>query len=170
MVEELSKLLHIDWNAREDARANARRELPRLISGYFAHVRKLLSHHPSPAELHKVRLATKRVRYTLDMFRSCYGPGLETRLRELRQIQQLLGDVNDAAATGHFLAAGLKKEPRGRYIADFLEERASQKAAEFLKYWTDVFDAPDREQWWTTYLTRTAARTVRRTAPRKRLR
>jgi len=158
VVEKLSKLLHIKWAERENAAANARRELPLLMSSYFKHVRKLLAADPSPADLHKVRLATKRVRYTFELFRSCYGPGLETRLRELRELQTVLGEVNDAAVTAEFLLKRLKHDPRKRQIHEFLSSRAGSKAGEFTKHWNEVFDAPGREKWWTTYLAHTATR------------
>ena len=57
------------WNERARASANAGRELPRMIADYFDDVRKALSAKASPASLHKIRLASKKVRYTLVFFR-----------------------------------------------------------------------------------------------------
>jgi hypothetical protein len=44
----------------------------------------------------------------------------------------------------------------------FLEERAAAKAEEFRKDWSEVFDAPGQERWWTTYLARHARTPGRR--------
>jgi len=90
------------------AGANARSELPKRAADYFAEVRKTLAENPTLAELHRVRLATKRLRYTLELFRPCYGPGLETRLAALRAIQQLLGEVNDSVSAAKLLPKSMR--------------------------------------------------------------
>ena len=146
----------IEWDERSGAAANARRELPTLVTAYFAHVRGLLAKDPPPPKLHRLRLATKHLRYTIELFRPCYGPGLETRLDELRDVQQLLGEVNDRVAAGRLLAKATKSSPpRGR-VKKFLDAQAAETAQEFRKHWTEVFDAPGREGWWTRYLYREA--------------
>jgi Flp pilus assembly CpaE family ATPase len=96
-------------------------------------------------------LDTKRLRYTLELFRPCYGPGLEARLQGLQRVQQLLGEVNDAVATAALLPMGA----RGRR---FLENRAVAKAREFRKHWAEAMDAPGQEDRWTAYLSRSARR------------
>src|SRR5438477_7680592 len=101
----MRKLERPEWNEREGPAANARRGLPPLVSEYFALVRKVVSNaNASPQKMHGLRLATKQLRYTLELFRSCYGPGLETRMEELRELQQLLGDIADCAATQRTLS------------------------------------------------------------------
>ncbi|HMC60711.1 MAG TPA: CHAD domain-containing protein [Candidatus Solibacter sp.] len=151
----MSRLRHIDWNERRDPGANARRQLPRLMADYFVAVRGWLKGDPSPSALHQARLASKRVRYTLELFRPCYGPGLEARLERLRRLQQVLGDVNDAAATRRLLGKALTAAaPHNELVAAFLDARAQAKAQEFRKEWTEVFDAPGQLQWWIGYLAR----------------
>ena len=139
-----------------DAGENARRVLPALVSKYFAKVRKQLSRDPSPPELHAIRLATKRLRYTLELFRPCYGPGFETRMAELREVQKLLGDVNDASAARKLLSEAMNSGAQKKRMETYLDDRAEKKAADFRREWTEVFDAPGRERWWTAYLAREA--------------
>ena len=139
------------WDEQLDAAANARRELPRLAADYFARARKLLSEDPSPARLHALRLDTKRLRYTLELFRPCYGPGLEARVQSLRRVQQLLGEVNDIVTA----VALLPKGARGRR---FLQNRAQAKAQEFRKHWSVTMDAPGQADRWMAYLARMARR------------
>lgn len=160
----MAKLSRIKWDERAGAAVNARRQLPRLLSGYFARVRGLLEAEPSPPKLHRLRLTTKRLRYTLELFRPCYGgAGLETRLAALRRIQQLLGEVNDTATAGRLLAKSMSGEsPQRARIRRFLEERAERKTQEFRKDWAEVFDAPGQERWWTGYLARNARTPGRR--------
>lgn len=161
----MRKLYHIRWDERAGAAANARRGLPRLAAGYFARVRKLVAAEPSPDELHRLRLETKRLRYTLELFRPCYGPGLETRLAALRRLQQVLGEVNDSAVADRLLSNLMSASPQRVRVLRFLKERAAAKAQEFRKEWTGVFDAPGHEHWWSVYLARHARTPGRRAGP-----
>ena len=101
----------ITWDEKRTAGENARRELPALVSLYFSRVREELANRPTPARLHRLRLATKRLRYTLELFRPCYGPGLEARLAELRKVQQRLGELNDCVAAWDLLSKGMRRSP-----------------------------------------------------------
>jgi CHAD domain-containing protein len=152
----MSKSHRPRWTAHTAAAANARRELPRLVAAYFARVRELLADKPPPAKLHPIRLETKRLRYTLELFRPCYGPGFDTRLAALRHIQQLLGEVNDCSTTEQRINQAMKPSPLRIRIASFLAARAAAQAQLFHAAWTDVFDAPGQELWWTRYLARNA--------------
>jgi CHAD domain-containing protein len=154
----MGKSHKVEWDEKAATAANARAKLPPMVTRYFALVRELLAKDPSPPELHRLRLATKRLRYTLELFRPCYGPGLETRIEELRELQQLLGEVNDSAATKSLLAKAMRKSPQRARVEKFLESRADKKAKEFRQHWTGVFDAAGRERWWTEYLERQAHR------------
>jgi CHAD domain-containing protein len=154
----LAKSHQVEWDQKATAAANARRQLPPAVSQYFAAVRELLAKNPSPPKLHQLRLATKRLRYTLELFRPCYGPGLEARVSELREIQQLLGEVNDSAATGRMLSKSMAASAQRTRVVMLLKRRAAKKAREFRKHWTEVFDAQGREQLWTSYLRRQTRR------------
>jgi CHAD domain-containing protein len=139
----------IKWNEKAGLLPNARRELPRLIAAYFSQVREVLEKDGSPPKLHKVRLASKRLRYTLELFRPCYPAGLEERLDTLRKLQDSLGEVNDAVASARLLREWLKLHPK---VRKFLDDRAGKQAKEFARYWKETFDAPGREAWWTDFL------------------
>ena len=159
----MNKLHQPTWDERTGAAANAHRELPLLAASFFAQVRALLAEDPSPAKLHRLRLLTKRLRYTLELFRPCYGPALDTRLAALRRIQQSLGEVNDSLAAGALLSQAMSAaSPQRARILRYLEERAALKAQEFRQDWAEVFDAPGQERWWTTYLARHARTPGRR--------
>jgi CHAD domain-containing protein len=147
----------IKWNERRSIAINARLLLPRLVAGYFDEVRGFLAEDREPEHLHSMRLAAKRLRYTLELFRRCYGPALEQRLDALKKLQDSLGDVNDAVATGKLLG-----DSADEAVKAFLRARAAEKAAEFHNHWKEVFDAPGREKWWTGYLQKNAR------PPRKR--
>jgi CHAD domain-containing protein len=63
---------------------------------------------PSPAtpDLHRLRIAAKRFRYLLELFRSLYPEGpVGDLLRDLRQLQDVLGGVQDTVVQLHRLGA-----------------------------------------------------------------
>jgi CHAD domain-containing protein len=159
----MSKPLHIAWDGQASPPDNARKYLPQLVAEYFGHGRELLSRRPKPAELHALRLATKRLRYTLELFRPCYGPGLGIRIAALRELQQLLGDINDTVAAERTLVAVLNGASAQRTrIESFLHRQGELKADEFRKQWSEVFDAPGQERWWTGYLARRSRKPARK--------
>ncbi len=123
-----------------------------LAAAYFAEVRNLLAHEPRPKDLHRARLATKRFRYSLELYRRYYGTGLETRLAALRKVQQLLGNVNDSVASWRLLSRLPGPFPQRLAVREFLKQEAGRHAGAFRKEWEEAFDAPGREDWWTAYL------------------
>ena len=143
------------WNETETAARNARRELPGIAADYFQHGRRLFGGEASPAALHRFRLRSKRFRYTLELFRACYGPTFEKRLQSLRQIQQFLGEINDCDATRRIVAAGMPKASRLKLrIERFLEKRTQGRTDACRRYWREVFDASGQESAWRNYLAR----------------
>lgn len=136
------------WAADHLATENAARVLPALAEQYFRDGRAVLPEKTSSAKLHRFRLKTKRFRYTLELFRSIYGPGLEARLRLLRKVQQFLGEANDCAAA-RALLDGRQVAPEA---AAYLESREAERAAEFRSFWRGQLDAPGHEERWIRYL------------------
>jgi hypothetical protein len=148
--------IKIKWDESAGAAANAGSELPRLVSAYFGAVREFLAEDPTLPELHQLRLASKRLRYTLELFRSCYPAGLEDRIRALKKLQDWLGEVNDAVATERLLQRHLISQPK---VRAFLEDRAAEQAAGFTRHWNEIFDAPGREVWWMDFLAKPVTQT-----------
>src|SRR5215471_11711984 len=156
----MNKHKHIKWDESSGAAHNARQHLPALVAAYFAHGREAIGGRATPSELHALRLLTKRLRYTLELFRPCYGPGLRMRLSALRQLQQCLGELNDCATAQRVLAASSKRNSaQKRHLDQFIAHRSLEKAVAFRRIWTQEFDSPGKEQWWTGYLSRHARST-----------
>ena len=145
----------IKWDEAASAAQNARRKLPALAAEYFADGRAMVAGKQSPAAWHRLRLRTKRLRYTLELFRSCYGPSLEQRLHALHKAQQLLGDLNDCAAAGRLIDELLpSRSPQRLRLRRFLDARARRLLAEFREYWSQELDKAGQEQAWRGYLAR----------------
>jgi len=142
----------VEWAPRSRPDINARRHLPQLVSEYFAEARDLLQEVSTPEGLHRLRLISKRLRYTLELFRPCYPPALEERIAALKSVQELLGDINDAVVTAHLI----EEMTGSARMKAYLEDLAARKADEFRTEWRNRFDAPGSESWWIDFLSSTA--------------
>jgi len=145
----------LDWDETASAAVNARAQLPALAQSYFDHGRKLLELSSAPSAMHHFRLETKAFRYTLELFRPCYGPAMERYLSGLREIQDSLGALNDCVATRDLIAEKLpKQDPDCQTIEAFLAGHGKREAAKFSRHWRTTFDSPGQEQRWLRYLSR----------------
>jgi len=110
--------------------------------------------HPERVEeLHAMRIAVKRLRYTLEIFRSLFEGAAEPVLETLKKLQDLLGEVHDCDVWIEFLPLFLEKERRRtfRYFGHerpmarlrpgigFLQEefhrRRAERFEEFRDFW-----------------------------------
>ncbi|SRR5581483_1279474 len=156
----MAKRDRIPWDPAASADTNARARLPALAAAYLAAGRAAAAKPLLPAALHQFRLATKQFRYTLELFRPCYGPGLEQRLKRLQHLQQLLGEINDYATTQELLdSLPHKSGAEHQKVGRFLKRSTSRKIEEFRRYWQNTFNPGEQDRWWTAYLAGTRNRT-----------
>jgi len=149
----MAKLRQVEWDPRATPEANAAAQLPVLIAAYFDEGRTLVDQAADPEKLHRLRLISKRLRYTLELFAPAYGPELTAGLESIKRLQDVLGELNDAVATWRLL------EPmRGAArMKPVLDAQAAARVVEFRKEWREVFDAPGKEQWWIAMLSKAGA-------------
>ena len=115
--------------------------------------RELCDRQPRPANLHRLRLEGKRLRYLLELFGEFYGPGMRARLRRLKGIQRHLGAVSDCDATEALLRRhGLGDSPDARRLVAHLQATSRKQRKAFVAFWRTVFDAPGEEAAWIRYL------------------
>jgi len=144
-----------EWDHMASPGSNARRRLPDLVRSYYEDGRKTASSDPAPEALHDFRLRTKRLRYTVELFRSCYGPGVERWLESLRQIQGHLGAISDCDTTRQICRAALPEASSDRKrLETYLDGQAAREAAAFHRYWRSEFDKPGEARRWETYFGR----------------
>jgi CHAD domain-containing protein len=73
----------------EAQRISARRVAD--LYGYVPYI-----HDPAQAdELHRMRIAAKHLRYSLEIFRSCFGPDIDDRIDDVKSIQEQIGQIHD---------------------------------------------------------------------------
>ena len=146
----MAKRNQLVWIKTRGPAQNASRRLPELSRAYFEEGRTLVNGNFTLKALHGFRLKTKRFLYTLELFRPCYRTGFDQRLARLRQVQDLLGEINDCAST-------LRLVGKNKQVASFLERRMARKRNELRTYWRQTFDRPGQERWWSDYLARSAS-------------
>lgn len=79
--------------------------LPRLIYTQWEAVARFDSviEHANSATLHELRIEFKRLRYVFEFFEEVLGPSLKFVIKEVKQMQDHLGDLNDAEVAGVLL-------------------------------------------------------------------
>ena len=146
--------LDLQWDESRPAAECARMVLPKLAGDFFRQWREVVAASPSVEDLHQLRLAVKRFRYTLELFRPCYGSGLEERLEALKRMQDHLGAMNDCETSTALLQAELIEAASSEEFLRFLSARGEAEKESFLQHWRETFDAPGQEEWWVGYLAR----------------
>lgn len=80
--------------AHESALDAARLILPVRLDELYAHAPAVTD--PAAARAHHdMRIAAKRLRYTMEIFAFLFPPGFEALIKPVRQIQDFLGQVHD---------------------------------------------------------------------------
>jgi CHAD domain-containing protein len=72
---------------------------------------------PPPERLHSLRIACKRLRYTLEFFREVLGPDTKVLIKSIVAIQDHLGNLQDAVVARALLADYLQRGVWGREMA-----------------------------------------------------
>src|SRR5215218_7034485 len=73
---------------------NARRVLAVRIAEFYS-FQPIVSHPELSEALHDMRISAKRLRYTLELFRSQFGKAGERQIERVKAIQELLGTLHD---------------------------------------------------------------------------
>lgn len=108
------------------------------------------------AELHRLRIAGKRLRYSLEIFASCQEPNLFSPAQAcVEAMQKRLGDINDCHEFAAWMRrlAGKGTHPQRADAACWLAERFEAQRLEqsrvFQEEWTRSFH-PILEHWYAT--------------------
>ncbi len=144
----------LSWMPERSCAANASAVLPALAAQYFRQGRAACVEGAVPEELHAFRLASKRLRYCLELFSEQYGPSLSERLGALRDLQQRLGALSDCDSTIRLLHSA--ETPNGaapQLLLNTLSDRRRDATESFLAYWKGHFGMPKVEGDWCDYLT-----------------
>jgi CHAD domain-containing protein len=109
-----------------------RHVLPRLVYEQYATIR---AYEPilgtaNLDELHQLRIEAKRFRYTFEFFSEVLTPDAKTVINATKNLQEHLGDLQDARVAGGILNAYVKKHGDRadlRPVLSYLTNRESEK-------------------------------------------
>ena len=92
-------------NVLPSAAYQVKHVLPRLIYTQWEAVARFdtVIEHANSTTLHALRIEFKRLRYTLEFFEGVLGPSLKLVIKEIKAMQDHLGDLNDAEVAGVLL-------------------------------------------------------------------
>ncbi len=133
--------MKIRWTEDRPLPDEIRSELSKAINNYFDTGDKAFRKKIPWTKLHQFRLESKRFRYTLELFVDFYGPPLQRRIKELKDIQTYLGDINDLIATRALLKGH-------RLFKKDLMTRADHKMAKLRDFWHESIAAEGRREAW----------------------
>jgi CHAD domain-containing protein len=107
-------------------------------------------------ELHLLRIETKRLRYTLEMFAPLYGQIIKSHIHNTKQIQDYLGIIHDCDVWSAFLPPFIENEqalafnyfghilpfkkliPGFQYYQSEINQRRQTYYQEFLTQWNQI--------------------------------
>lgn len=84
----------------------AKRQLPDLVNKRWRRLRRAsrrLGRHPPPRALHDARILAKRTRYATEAIAPAFGPKTRRFAKALANLQDTLGDLNDASIANQWL-------------------------------------------------------------------
>ena len=134
------------WNPSGTAAESAKAAFPKVAQKYFKAGRKAASGKRSAKQLHRFRIATKEFRYSLELFRPIYGPSLERHIDALRELQSILGKLND----DHTLKPFFKGD---KPLRAKLDESMEKHLSQFHDRWKTL-DTDGEEKRWKAYFGR----------------
>ncbi len=150
------------WDPTQTSSENAAIVLPKIAKDFFRRGRKIVQPETPDKKLHRFRLRAKRFRYTLELFKPCYGPTLGEHISAVKQMQDHLGTMNDCAATLELIAASDLADLDGtQQLRGYLEHRGQRERTNFFGYWRRTFGPDDAEKRWMDYLERFAGRVAK---------
>jgi CHAD domain-containing protein len=126
----------------------AHKMLPKLAAEFFDAGEAAAGPLADPKSLHKFRIRSKRFRYAMELFVPLYGPELDDRMKILKNLQTLLGAINDCVATKDLLEDFRKKH---REAVDAVKKKLDRKAGvrvrAFRSYWSKTLGPQKKDTW-----------------------
>ena len=129
----LKKLLALDLEKLSPpCRPNPALPDPRVLAASIAAdlIPRYWQADPNAADLHPLRLATKHLRYSLELFAPFYGRGTVAKLSLLKRLQTHLGDMSDCDAALRFDVV-----KRDGQLCEWLAKRQKSARRKFTEIW-----------------------------------
>jgi len=133
-------------NPQESLRSNA----PLMLHTRLEELYQFAPYISDPAsveELHNMRIAAKRLRYTLEIFAPCFsGKDFEKLSSQVKSIQEQIGEIHDRDVRGPLLSAFLEARGADRPeirpgLERLIQSQRSERDAlyeKFVSYWNKL--------------------------------
>lgn len=131
----------------ENVARNFRRVVPAMLVRYYRRGQRLLKRNPTDADLHRFRIRTKRVRYTLELYADIF-PARDA-LERFRKTQDLLGRLQDCQKLCGFLKGQAARGKWAGHWGDVLRAARKQRKSlrkEFFREWPRLQGEPFRSR------------------------
>jgi CHAD domain-containing protein len=148
------------------AETMATRILPEMAEEHFRCGADAAQENASVKEIHSFRIAARNLRYTLDLFAPMYGTALAGLLDQLKDVQSLLGDLNDCATVRRILhRLKTSKQKGGKEVLTALRKRQRRKNEQFRAHYAAEFANAATLRLWKTSLRDVGGRARTRKRP-----
>lgn len=84
-------------------------------------------------KLHRLRIAAKNFRYTLDFFKDCLGDAAGHLVKEFKELQDILGNFHDAVVAVEVIEAYERRIAAEKDRADYLKKRDAEITLQTLE-------------------------------------
>ena len=111
--------------------AAQRKLLAQMTKRFAQRGKKASSPDASPEQLHHFRIAAKKLRYTMELL----GPASNGRLEKVRNLQRVLGQVNDYASATRLIS----DENGSKKLVRTWQKKQGEKMKEFRREWSSTF-------------------------------
>lgn len=136
----LRKKARGEWQWDAPVSDNARHALPQFAEKFFAEGDEAVNARGDYETLHEFRLCAKRFRYSLEVFDTVHGSAWKEKLRQLRELQERIGAINDCV-----VVMQLSEMDRGAIKA--VQRLLVTAERRFREFWKKTFSSENREQW-----------------------
>jgi CHAD domain-containing protein len=129
----------------------AKRLLPDMVAEHFHRGEAAVGKKMPAHKIHRFRVAAKNFRYTLDFFAPLYAGTLPLLIDRLKDVQTLLGDINDCATARRIVkeeVTGNGDEAVRNDVLSGLKERQRKKIKEFREQYTAEFSSASALTQW----------------------
>jgi len=132
---------------------HARYVLPQIAKSFRKAGNRAADPDAPATDVHHCRIQAKKLRYSLELFEPVYGPAAEAGIKRLRDLQSLLGDINDCRTVRALLGdldavdgveTRLKKSQKKK-LRKFRTLWAEEFAPSMMRQWIDELRTPPRK-------------------------
>ena len=135
--------------------------LPRRLKDFLKSGNAAANPNTGAEGLHAFRIATKKFRYTLEIFAPICGPQCQVSLVKLKRIQDLLGENNDLATVERMVSRVKGAET----LTAWLQMKQRKTSEEFFRYWREEFRSPEQLRSLAASIKRARAKSPARKKP-----